>query len=249
MFKIVSYILLIIIPICSTWAQVDKCPVNEIVINDSVYNVFDSSVFEAVIMNYYMAFDTYLYSYLEINDSVSYFLNFIGTLKDLDKDFVRYISKNENCTQIFQNDSISTMSIGDEKISITISNPIVNCNPSVEGYHNRSLVKIFDSKGQLSNKDKLYKTFNKQRRSFYRHYRGQEGQFKHYFSKETNSERLVVVLYRFDQNLGLSLATICKSSHTLKQNEYINSLTEFADSFCHKHRLSKIIFSGLLPNE
>lgn len=249
MLKFISCLSLITLFFCSTWAQVDKCPDMEIVINDSVYNVFDSSVFEAVKMNYYLAFDTYLYSYLEINNSVCCFLDFIRGVGVFDKDFLRYVGKNKNCTQIFQNDSISTMLIGEGEITITISNPVFNCNPSIEGYHNRTLVKIFDSKGQLSTKDKLYNIFLKQRHLFYRHYKGKEGQFKHYFSEETNSERLVVVIYRFDQNFGLSLTTVCNRSHTLKQNDYTNSLTAFADSFCRKHHLSKIIFSGLLSNE
>ena len=248
MFKIVLCFSSIMVSACSAWAQVYKCPDMEIVISDSVYNVQDSSIFEAVEMNYYLAFDSFLYSYLEIDDNVSCFLDYINNSGFFNEDFVRYVEKNKSCTQIFQNDSTSTMLLGNGEISITICNPI-NCNPSVEGYHHRSMVKIFDSKGQLSDKDKLYKAFSRQRKLFYRQHTMHNVQFKHYFSDETNSERVVVVIYCFDYNSGLSLITACQKYHSLKQNDYIHSLTEFVDSFCRKHYLSKIIFSGLLSNE
>lgn len=244
--KVFSFFIIIIFAY-TAWAQFRQCPDTVIVINDSVYSVHDSSVLEALSMNYYQAFDSYLSSYLEITDSVGCFLDFIRVSGIFNNDLIRYAINNRRCTKILQNDFTSTLMMGNE-ISIELSNP-VDCNPSVEGSHNRSMVKIFDQKGRLSDNDRLYKAFVKQRRSFYHKYRRRERQFEHYYSDETKSERLVVVIYRFDHDTGLSLTTTCRRSHELQQNDYIASLAAFVDSFCSKHRLSKIIFSGLMLND
>lgn len=239
---------LIAIFVYAACAQVGKCPDTVFVTNDSVYDVRDSSVFEAITMNYYWTFDSYLWSYLEIADSVSCFLDFVRNSGLFYNDFIQYAESNKYCTQILQNDTTSSLLIGDGLISITLPNP-VTCDPSVEGFHNRAMVKIFDSKGRLSNKKHLYDVFVKQRKLFYHKYKGKEGQFKHYYSDETNSERVVVVIYRFDYDTGLSLLTTCRSLHKLQQNDHTESLMEFVDSFCRKHHLSKIFFSGLLSND
>lgn len=239
---------IIIIFTYTAQAQFRQCPDTVIVIDDSVYSLHDSSVFEAISMNYYQAFDSYLTSYVEITDSVGCFLDFISVSGIFNNDLIRYARNNRCCTKILQDDSTSTLLIGNGEISIVLSNPVV-CNPSVEGSHNRYMVKIFDSKGRLSDKDRFYNAFVKQRRSFYRKYKGRERQFKYYYSDETNSERLIVVIYRFDYDTGLSLITSCQRFHELQQNDYIKSLTEFVDSFCRKKHLSKIIFSGLMLND
>lgn len=248
MYKSIFPFFLIIVFSCSTWAQVDKYPDTGRVINDTIYNVQDSSVFEAVKMSYYVAFDSYLYSYLEITDSVSCFIDFISASGFFNDDFVQYTRKMQCCTRILQSDSTVTLLVGDGNIAITLSSS-VSCNPSVEGSYNRAMVKIFDSKGKLSNKKHIYNAFIKQRQAFYHKYKGREGQFKHYYSEETNSKRLVVVIYRFDYDTGLSLATGCLCFHKLQQNDYTESLLEFVNLFCRKHHLSRIFFSGLLSNE
>lgn len=226
-------------------SQSVNCPDSTIVADKTVYSIQDSAIFEALEVNYYLAFESYLSAYIEISDKVDIFLDYISIPDLFNKDFVRYAINNKNCAQILQNDTASELRIGDGVISISLSNGIW-CNPSVEGPHNKSMVRLFNAKGLFSQKDHLYRTFYKKRGVFYRKCVADGIKFKRYFSDEINKESSVVVIYTYDRCAGLSLIKDCRASQTLKQDDYTESLRKFADSFCRKHNLSKIIFSGLI---
>jgi hypothetical protein len=124
----------------------------------------------------------------------------------------------------------------------------IDCNTIFEYF--QFVINFFDTKERYFENRTLYKDFCTAWVEIAKDFQYGKGYEPLLYPKDTfytlSSGRPRLILYKYDNVNGFSIAKTCYEEYAQYQNDYTEALCKNAEAFCKKHKLSKVIFGAYL---